>query len=297
MSELLLLNESVVDQSEIDALGHMNVRNYIYRGYEANRELLRRAGVEGFQSVDLYSRYLVEQYAGATLHTFGGIVESQDGSDVSGYFEVRNPDKDELAATFIIGCAADSVGAIDEQLRIEVPEHGKPRSLSLVRPKPVTLGEVQPHIAEGEEEQGRPRSRLNVVVHPDDCDEEGRLRDEIDLMLMTYDRSQPERKGPVGPSELRDAEGRPYGWAMMEARTFTFSRPGAGDRIVSLGGDIAYTSKVRHTRRWMFNDDSGELVGIHDSISLCIDLEARRSRAIPDEIMTMIERDCLSALA
>lgn len=306
MSDLIPLGESVVEASEIDALGHLNVRNYIYRGHAANLELMTRAGLdaEATNQIDLYSRFLKEQYAGARLRTLGGFIESEGGADLNAYFEIRNAESGDLAATLIIGSDpgedGDDLGAenIDvDHLRIRLPEHGKPRSLSLVRPREIPFADVEAKVRDRRPEPGRPGGRMEVSVHADDCDERDILRREIDLMLMIYDRSGPREDGQVGPAELQDAHGQPYGWAMMEARTFTFRRPRAGDRLTSLGGDISYTDKVRLSRRWIFDGNSGDPVGIHDAISLCIDLEARRSRAIPTEIMEMIQEDCLAEFA
>ncbi len=308
MSDLKRLGESVVDETEIDALGHLNVRSYIVRAHSANLELLARAGLtaETTDQIDLYSRYLKEQGTGARLCTFGGFLENEDGGvDLRTYLEIRNEKTLDLAAILIIGNEVKldntRIGnripgfAVDE-LRVRLPEHGKPRSLTLSPPRKARYTDIEPRILARPSEPGRPGGRMEVLVHPDDCDPSGVLRREIDLMLMIYDRSAPRKDGQIGPTVLEDAEGRSYGWAMMEARTFTFRRARVGDRLTSLGGDISYTDKVRLTRRWIF-DENSEAIGIHDAISLCIDLETRRSRPIPVEIMKSIEQHCLDEFA
>ena len=78
----MLLDESVVQASEIDSLGHMNVRFYMERMERANRKLL--SGLElpsdlletsFVRRTDTYTRFRAEQFEGATLHTVGGVLE------------------------------------------------------------------------------------------------------------------------------------------------------------------------------------------------------------------------------
>jgi len=85
----------------------MNVRFYLSRVDRANNVLLDKLGVTPapgsavVRRQDTYSRFRREQFAGAPLQVAGGMLESDDAL-VRCYFEIRNPEKDEIAATFIV---------------------------------------------------------------------------------------------------------------------------------------------------------------------------------------------------
>ena len=63
------------------------------------------------------------------------------------YFEIRNPEKDEIAATFIVDSGLIDAASqqrmplpiapsgVNEQYGTRLPEHGRPRSLSLDQPR------------------------------------------------------------------------------------------------------------------------------------------------------------------
>ena len=74
-------------------------------------------------------------------------------------------------------------------------------------------------------------------------------------------------------------------------------RPMAGEIVLSIGADIANGEKWRQSRRWMFAEETGLLLGISDSVGLCIDLDARRSIPMPFDVIEAIERSSLPQFA
>ena len=46
---------------------------------------------------------------------------------------------------------------------------------------------------------------------------------------------------------------------------------------------------MRHSRRWLFNLTSGQLVSLNDNVSIALDLDARRAIDIPPSIRRQIE--------
>ena len=97
--------------TEIDGLGHMNVRYYAERAQRANQALLAELGLDAgapngprLTQPDTYTRYQREQFAGATLAVRGGVLEA-DADGVRCYLELANPAKGEIAATFLITSA------------------------------------------------------------------------------------------------------------------------------------------------------------------------------------------------
>ena len=83
----------------------------------------------------------------------------------------------------------------------------------------------------------------------------------------------------------------------METRSVVWHRPMAGETVVSLGADVAVGDKWRQSRRWMFEQSSGKLLGISDSLGLCIDLDARRSIPIPQDVREATLKNLLPQFA
>ena len=318
MKEQILLHESVVQADEIDSLGHMNVRFYIARADAANRKLLESADIKAgegqvLRRVDTYTRFHREQFTGAPLKTYGGFIQSESVDPASArvaYFEIRNTEKDELAATFIITTSVvnEAEQAVvplkpvpsttTNSQNICLPSHGAPRSLSLAWPRQVTMEEIEPHLSDNVALGMMTGKRENTVV-ADDCDEHGRLKEEFDLMSVLF---RPDPEGPVeetamGPPILEDEQGRRYSWAMLETRSVIWHRPMVGDRIVALSADIACSEKWRHTRRWMFVKSTGLLLGVSDSLGICIDLDARRAIAMSEDLHSAVAANCLPQFA
>ena len=317
MTDLHLLHESIVDETEIDSLGHMNVRYYMFRVARANVELMKRSGVfvrknpnQLIRRVDTYSRFRTEQFAGAKLNTLGGFIATEQTDRIDGataYFEIRNPDSGDVAASFVITSdfvdvstqePIDASTTIDSNSKylVEIPDYGRPRSLSLAKPDVGTLEEIEPVISD-EQVPGMMSGRHENVVYTEDCDDRGRLREEIDLMFVLHRRNPDEEDVSFGPPEFRDLQGRRYSWAVMETRSVVFARPEAGNKIVSLGADTAYGEKWRQSRRWMFVKDTGQLLGISDTVGICIDLDARKAIPIPEATREAIERNYLPQFA
>src|SRR5579863_2018882 len=104
-----LFDRSEIQPSEIDGLGHMNVRFYMERAQRANETLMAEFGLgpdaigRGARLVqrDSYSRYHREQFQGATLAVNGGVLKVEPEA-LTCFYEVTNPAKGEIAATFIL---------------------------------------------------------------------------------------------------------------------------------------------------------------------------------------------------
>jgi len=321
MNELNLLHESVVDESEIDSLGHLNVRFYVARAATANFNLLRSLGIAAgagqyLKRTDTYNRFHKEQFAGARLGVFGGLTAIEGQTGVSGYYEIRNLDEDHLAASFIITTnlvdrGTDDIipmtelshsGLDDGRLdmnsvamaslaknNVAIPAHGQPRSLKLLPPKQVTLEEMMLLIPE-ESNPNSMNGRREGIVLAEDCDESGRLKEDIDPMFIMF-RPQPgEDLKKMGPPLQRDEQGRRYSFAMMEIRNINWHLPRLGETLLSMSADITFGEKWRHTRRWIFTKETGLLLGITDHAAVCMDLDARKAIPIPAELREYMQQ-------
>jgi len=319
-----LLHESEVTPDEIDSLGHMNVRFYIARVVQANAELLKRAGLyepaagnQRIRQADTYTRFHKEQFEGASLHTLGGFVESSSAGLLEGpegilcYFEIRNAESDAVAATFLvrstlfnpesqqlIGLPQASAWQ-NSQWAMSIPAQGLPRSLKLAEPSQIDYETVASSVVDNPV-IGMMSGRREGVVRPEDCDAQGRLKDELDVMFLIarqhMQASELSGDKAFGPPVQTDSQGRRFSWAMMETRSVQFARPNLGDSVVSLGADVAFSDRWRHSRRWTFVAETGQLLGIADSLGICIDLDARKALPIPPELIGAIEQHAVPHL-
>jgi acyl-CoA thioester hydrolase len=316
-----LLHTSVVEADEIDALGHLNVRYYMSRAQAANRALLAQLGLgpEALEALgarlvqaDSYTRYHREQFKGATLNVRGGVLEVGRGT-VRAYFEVDNDAKGEVAATFVIVMALadrgtraplslpDPVVAATAGLMTELPAHGQPRTVDLGTPKlDVSYEAVAARL--GDEIADPMSRRLEATIAAEDCDAYGFLSDTEDMMFGMLRNMRPADDGRPqlqqwGPPTFTTDAGHRFGWASLETRIVRVAQPRAGDKVCSIGAEIGLHDKVRHSRRWLFNRTSGQVVSMNDNIALALDLDARRPIAIPAELRSELEKRHLPEFA
>ncbi|HEY2710021.1 MAG TPA: thioesterase family protein [Caulobacteraceae bacterium] len=307
-----LLHESEIKPTEIDHLGHMNVRFYMDRAQRANKALMASFGLDknalasgGARLVqkDSYIRYHREQFQGSTLEVRGGVLQA-DASRLQLYFELVNDAKAQVAATFIMSVSlvdratradlpvpeAALAAAADE--RVTMPEHGRPRTIDLGAPR---LDIVYEELAERlSDEHSDPMSRrMQRTIKASECDEFGFLAESRDMMFGGFRMPRPEAmreaERSFGPMTFVSDDGHRFGWASLETRNVQVEQPRAGDTICSIGAEIGLHSKVRHSRRWMFNTTTGRLVSLNDNVSVGLDLDARRTIEIPPKLRTVLE--------
>lgn len=313
MTDLTLLHESSVDESEIDLNGHLNFRFYITRAEAANRELMLRLGIKSeagqqLRRVDTYNRFHREQFLGAKLRTFGGLLTAKDHEGVTTYLEIRNTENDDLAASFVVtsNCVELTsqklvgINLLDgdsmDQFAIDIPCHGRPRSLSL---DPISHPEFEQVSTRIQSEclLGAMNGRREGVVLEEDCDERGVLKEGVDPLLFVENRTEPvQALREMGPPDDRDEQGRRYGWAMLEVRTIAVKQPRLGDTVLLFSADVGYGEKWRRNRRWAFSKHSQELLAISDRAIVCLDQGARRAIAIPPEVKSVIAEQALPEL-
>ena len=310
----LLLHESIVDESEIDTLGHVNVRCYAERAVRANVALMNRLGILAdtasgttLRRVDTYIRYQREQVLGAPLNTYGGILcREADDVGLTAYLEIRNVDRDEIAASYImtstivenqsqrrLGMTVDKQAVSD--FTFAQPEHGRPRSLSLTPPARASFEELVAMVPDNQNSEfnGRWEGRVSA----DDCDAQGWLKEELDLSYIAYRKDTAKESIPKEPTVMTDKTGRRFGWAMVEARFMDANIPTVGETVVCLGADTRISEKWRQTRRWFFSKETQILFGISDHIGMYLDLESRRIIPIPEELRQQLESNALPQYA
>jgi acyl-CoA thioester hydrolase len=310
-------DESRVLPEEIDSLGHLNVRFYLERVGRAERAMLAALGLTDgilqttgarMRSVDTYSQFRREQFEGAELAVLGGVLGTEP-TRIRSYFEVRNPARDEIAAVFITTSELTEratrvprelpagLRQANEQYGVLLPEYARPRSLSLDPPRTdIGFADLLARIPEASEFGMTGRRETEILA--EDCGADGVLRDDVELMFLMF-RREAEARDPkkFGPPVLRTDEGHRFGWAMMETRNIELARPRAGDTVVFLGADVGIADKSRQSRRWSFVRDTGQLLGVHDTVGIAIDLDARKAIPIPRSIRAEMERGYLPEYA
>lgn len=303
-----ILDESEIQPSEIDGLGHMNVRFYMERAQRANRALMTelglKAGRDGARDLrltqtDTYCRYHREQFQGSVLTVNGGVLKAGE-TELSTFYEVANPAKGQIAATFIMvsalfdrrtGEAAPIPAAAREaavKAQVELPDYGQARTIDLGVPRlDLAYDVVADRLADDPTDPMSRRSEWTVT--PESCDEHGFL---IDSSAMMFGNARPpsaEEMRRHGPMTFVGDEGHRLGWASLETRMVRVSPARAGDTLCSIGAEIGLHPKVRHSRRWLFNASTGRLVSLNDNVSIALDLDARRSIEIPPSIRSQLE--------
>jgi acyl-CoA thioester hydrolase len=303
-----ILDTSEIKASEIDGLGHMNVRFYAERAQRANRVLLAELGLGGDEGetpglrvsqTDTYCRYHREQFKGQTLTVSGGVLEVGP-AEVRTFYEIANPARGEIAATFIIESTvsdratggpvplANAVRAAAEAQRVELPEHGRPRTVDLGPPRlDLDYDVVAARLVDDPTDPMSRRSEWTVT--PELCDENGVLADTGALMFGGARPPSAEEMRRHGPMTFVGDSGHRLGWASLETRMVRVSAARAGDVLSSIGAEIGLHQKVRHSRRWLFNLTRGQLVSLNDNVSIAFDLDARRSIDIPPSLRAKLE--------
>ncbi|MEM7079425.1 MAG: thioesterase family protein [Pseudomonadota bacterium] len=299
-----LLEETTVTADEIDSLGHMNVRYYMARMERANHFLLAAAGLGPaelgdtfLRRSDTYTRFQAEQFEGAQLHTVGGILQLDEGG-MRSYIEIRNPQTQAVAATFVV-----TTTLIDRQTRharpfadvqfsadriIELPEIARPRSLSLEPIRQSTPMTELDRLLPVADAPGMMHGKRSAQILAEDVDAEGWLREDIELMFLPYMRMVASGNTPKGPPVFKTADGHRAAWAVMETRTLRLEQPRLGEEVNFYSADIRLETKSRLSRRWAYHAASGALLGITDQVGVCIDLDARKAIAWPDEMRAYI---------
>jgi len=305
-----LFDESLVRDDEIDTLGHLNVRHYMARVLRSGERLTGELGLGAkaraaldaiLARVDTYSSYKREQFTGAALEVWGGVLAATT-EGVRTYFEVRNPAKGEIAASFIIEFAlldratrgrlslpAEALTAA-ALAHIDLPAHGAPRTIAQAKPNLlVTMGQIAARVGERPPGDGMMGGIMERLVETEDCDAEGFLKEGEDMMFGARIRAQFMQGKTFGPPTFVSDEGHRFGWATLEARLVQLQVPRAGDLLRAFGADIGIGRKTRHTRRWIFNTATGALAGVDDIVGIALDLDARRSIEIPASVLESLQ--------
>ncbi len=308
---MLKLHDSRVAADEIDSLGHLNVRHYLERmdaGIGVLLADLKRPAGAVLRRVDTYSRFRREQFEGAALEVWGGVLDLGE-QGLRSYIEIRNAENGDVAACFVavaqlVDPARQAVLGIPPDFEVSapqrldaIPRHGQPRTLSLAPPRVDLSIDMLDAVIPDAEDGAVMTGKYFADVLAQDVDANGWLKEDIEVMFLPFHRAVQSGGARPGPPVFETRDGLRVGLAMMETRTIRYHQARLGDRVRYFGADLALSGKSRHSRRWAFAEQTGALLGISDSVGVCIDLGARRAIDMPEEMRNAMSRHLLPELA
>jgi acyl-CoA thioester hydrolase len=289
-----VLHRTVVAPEEIDHLGHMNVHFYAVHAREGADRLLASIGMAQATSErptstvaqrDIYVRHHREQREGAALEVRGGVLDAGPGG-VRLYQELANADDGELAATFVLAfelldadggepraLPADVLAAADAR-RVELPEHGRWRSIS---PDADVVGTAP---------------SLDLLVERDLAHRKVRTLGPLpgggghvsDLPIAELVWGGEPVPGRAFQPLHALPEGGHMGFATLETRATWARWPRADDRVQAFGAEVERSEKTMLTRNWVYDVDRSALVAVFSVVNVAFDTTTRRAIPIPDEL-------------
>lgn len=300
MADLRCTYEGTVSNTEIDHLGHMNVRYYATKAASATRALASEYGLskEACETrgitvavPDMFTRHYREQLEGARLAVMTGVLSVSEAG-IRLYHELVNRDSGELAATFVHDVELQDVAertrrpfpaGLAERAQASAvawPEHGQPRTIDLsTMPLNLTLAVAR----ERGLEIRKPRTIARSECGPDGF---------YDVSFGPELVWGGEAIHGDGFTPLHETEdGLRFGWATLESRHAVLTTPKLGMRVQSFSAEVEIAQKTSYRHNWVFDLDSGALVCIASSVNLAFDIGARKSIEIPADTRERLEAE------
>jgi len=250
----------------------MNVRWYGHNAVAATKAMCDRLGLGEPRLLSTYTRHHHEQLEGSELEVRSALTGG--GNKLRIYHELRNRADEDLAATFVHEIDHAPV----EAPVIELPDYGRPRSLTLdvdglAQAPPLSeVRELDLSIRFEREVTTEDTMNAEVVPswlannliwggeRPDDEDE----KDWIHTL----------------PSGDRAA------FVVMEQQLWIGQLPALGTRIQSFGATVAIGDKISHGVSWCYDLDTEQPLTVLENINLAFNLTQRRSMVITPEMRT-----------
>lgn len=285
---------------ECDELGHLNVRFYLAKAWEAVGDLADRIGMptafqKGTTSTlrpkDIHIRYLAEVHPGAPLYIKGGITAiNVQSAEIA--LLVMHASNDRVAAAFtmkLMHAVPGEGGAFDWPVRIhkalqqhliDIPDECAPRSISTAGPaKRVRLSRADEL---GLAEIGRGRILL------EDCDAFGALLPEhfqgkISNSVANFSTAFPEQ------TQAHAQGGGRVGGVLLEGRICVRRWPRLGQGYIIRSGLQEADTKIRRLVHWVFRKD-GKLMWSMQGVAAIMDLDARKLMPADSETRALLEK-------
>ena len=287
-----------VQSWECDHRGHLSLYRYVAHATESLGSLAIALGVgprqqraqdSRFVDVDHHVRFLREMRSGTPFVLFGGVAGIDDDK-MRLYQEMRNALTGAVSATFIIEArvvdqAARSPTKLPDQthrlapgLKVEVPEHGAPKGISLDAPRSRPTMEEADKLGLYVTQQ--------AVLLGGECDSDG-LAMTPAYASRVYDAS------PHLTIQIRDVdqgENPDVSGVAVECR-FIHRAPAREGQVVTLRSGIrAVTSKTLTWVHWLFDAETGEAVATAETVGIRFDSATRKAIEFNPETRLALER-------
>lgn len=292
---------------ECDELGHLNVRFYLAKAWEAVGDLADRVGMPGafgpgsvatLLPGEIIIRYLGEVHPGTPLMIEGGVT-GVSAKTAGICLIIRNAASGKISAIFRIRlrhCVAGRRKSFDwpdrirqklAALHIELPAEAMPRSLSDAAPRKG----LRLHEADALDLTEIGRGRIN----PEDCGSFGQLKPEhlqgkISNSAANFSEAFPEQTAAHASGTSR------VGGALLEGRVCVRRWPGIGDGYVIRSGVQTADRNVRSIVHWVF-DHRGRLLWSMQGIAAILDLSTRKLVKADDDTLATLRSVCKPGLS
>lgn len=305
IDQLPITFRGTVAPSEIDEMGHMNVRYYVHKAGQAAGHLFNMIGMGPDRRkrlglihapLDHHVRFLKESHLAMPINARSGIIAiAPDCLRI--YTEVLHATSGAVSATFtgdyvlthgLHGERTNfpkDVLAAAEQYKCALPDYGAPRGINL--PQPTVIPNWQQAEALGlaeisRLEVGTDKIAADGAVRPEYFI--GTISDGIPAFLSTIDIDRAAR--------LNDG----VGGAALEYRLFYFRRPEAGELTITRSGFIEVGNKTFLHGHWIF-DQNGKPLAATAAIAVTFDLKARKSLPMPPAMRAAYEEKVVPGFA
>ncbi|MCH8489332.1 MAG: thioesterase family protein [Oceanicaulis sp.] len=294
---------------ECDELGHLNVRFYLAKAWEAVEALSETLGMRAaFQpgatatliAREIDIRFLAEVRPGAPL-AIHGVITGFDEASLTAVLVVEHAALARTAATLRLRLDhADPLTARPfpwsartraqiETLIGDPPAESAPRSLSKTAPvSDVSLARAD---ALGLQEIGRGR------INPQDADRFGRMRPEFLLGKASGSVVHLNGGFPEQWEAYRTGAALDVASALLEARLVMRHWPVAGEGYVIRSGLAGANRNVRHLVHWVCDPVSGAALWSMEGVGALLDLETRRLRPVEPDALESLQAKAVSGLA
>lgn len=281
---------TAVNTWQCDENNHLNVQFYTEFAHEASASLLshlgfgpraqRAAGVVTRPDDD-HVRYLREFRVVEPVEVHSAPVEVGE-RDLVAYHEVRNPAKNEIAATIRRRIACDCAWPADFRARAEaaciaLPATARPRSVGQLSLPDLHLSQAA---WVGLIEVGR------TQITPDECDERGEFLPRH--QFGRYSDGAPVLWNHLGFDRAAMQE-RQEGSVVVEMLNH-YRRPlRAGDLAVVMSGLATFTDKTITFTHFLFEAETGTLAACAEAVGMKFDQKIRKIMTFPPEDRARME--------
>jgi len=278
-------------------MGHMNVQFYVAKADEGLTALAAALSLGPHAQASDRARLIAREHhmrfhremrPGAPYRLVAGVLQARvEGLIV--YEEMQNVATHAVVATFVTRaewCDAQIRGGLPlpinalakaADLMLELPQHGAPRGLELLPPRP------QPRLQDAEA-MGLITTFRGAVLD-EHCDATGYM-----TPRHYIGRVSDAIPNLIAQSSGEDRSAGRIGGAALEYRLVYRTPARDGDILVIKSGLKSVTAKTYVWAHWLFDAESGDCFATAEAVAVAMDLSERKAIEIPPDMRARLER-------